>query len=255
MANPFFAKHSSRPYLTLLYAAACLIVTVPTIFWPDLYSVFGGPPQQHHPWLLFTAAFQHGYAGIPPLVHLLVSLGFLFLLGPILERVLGTWRYGLLILTAIVVYSLALYLSTLQANGATGVIWAFGPPLFVVMREARHLYGTSVRNNSTYQLIGNVLILMYVVITIFMTAIPYLGGFRGNLLYGFVFGNLFHFTATVVGVLFAVMYRHRIRERLLRVSLEPALTADESVGADALSIGIGIAVDALLLTVLLLALF
>lgn len=255
MANPFVAQYDSKPYLAVLYAIACLVVTIPSIFWPELRSIFGGLREQEHTWLLFTAAFQHGFPPVPALVHLIVMLILLSLLGPRLERILGHWRFGLLILVSIIVYALAIDLSPFEANGASGVLWAFGPPIFIALRETRQIYGRSVRNDATYHVLSNVLILMYVVFTLFMIAIPYLIGFRGNLLLAFLYGNLFHLIATVAGILFAILYRGRIRSRLTKISLGPAITPEQISNADIVSIGIGVAVNFLFLTMVVLALF
>ena len=96
---------------------------------------------------------------------------------------------------------------------------------------------------------------MYVVVAIVMTALPYLNGFRGNLVYAFIEGNLVHFVATLVGLLVAVFFKDRIRRKIHRLSLGPAIAPDQVTGADTIAIGVGVALNTMLVTIEVLAIF
>ena len=61
--------------------------------------------------------------------------------------------------------------------------------------------------------IHGLLLLMYVVITILMAAVPYMYDWRGNPLEAFLRGNLYHLVATTVGIGFAYRWRAYIAER------------------------------------------
>lgn len=66
------------PVVTIVFATSCLIVSLPTLFFPGLYQIFGGTKPLHYPWQKFTLAFQHGFHGLPLLVHLGLNLVLLW---------------------------------------------------------------------------------------------------------------------------------------------------------------------------------
>lgn len=71
-----FNKKSGIPYISLLLALSCLLVSVPTYFYPELYDVFGGEKLIYYPWQIVTHNLQHGsYMGSLPLpLHLICNL-------------------------------------------------------------------------------------------------------------------------------------------------------------------------------------
>ncbi len=254
MANPFVSPYDPKPYLTYLYGLACLIVTASPLTFPRLENLFLTTPGAADPWHLLTASLSHGFPLVPPLLHLTLQLLLLLVLGPMLERTLGSWRFGCLVVAGIVTNAVVCYLSPVAALGASGVIWIFGPAIYLLLREARITLGAAVRRSAKYQILGNLLVLMYVIAPLIMTAVPYLTGFRGNLLQAFIMGNMVHLLATLIGIVALPFLRRRIQRRLHHLSLGAALAPEGITGGDTLAIGVAIAANSILLTVALLAL-
>jgi membrane associated rhomboid family serine protease len=84
-------------------------------------------------WRLLTAAFLH----VGPL-HLIVNLLALFVVGPSLERVFGTWRYLAVYLLGALGGSVAVYLfddPSRAVAGASGAIYGLFAATLVVLRS------------------------------------------------------------------------------------------------------------------------
>lgn len=80
---------------------------------------------------LLTGAFLH-----VGLIHLLVNLYSLYIIGPIMERRLGSARFGLAYLASLLGSSLAIVLLTPQVSaiGASGAIYGIGGLLIMMFR-------------------------------------------------------------------------------------------------------------------------
>jgi len=98
--------------------------------WPVGIAVYG------EWWRLITSAFLHG-----GLLHIGFNMYVLYLLGPILERALGSARFLLLYLVAAVGGSVASYAISppnTVSVGASGAIFGLMAALLVIGRRFRH---------------------------------------------------------------------------------------------------------------------
>src|SRR5690606_1725046 len=90
-------------------------------------------------WRLITSAFLH--APPPSFWHILFNMWALYVIGPDLERLLGSARFAALYLLSALGGSVAIYLFGVAARGASGAFSGRSGALFVVARRL----GTDVR--------------------------------------------------------------------------------------------------------------
>jgi membrane associated rhomboid family serine protease len=210
------SDRAGRPVVTYAFLALCLLVTVPTLVFPQLYDLLGGIAPRRHPWQLFTAAFEHGWPGFPGAVHLALNLLLILECGRPCERLLGSARFLALSLLALAANALALA-ATDGVNGSSLVIWAWGPALWLALRWAKR-HDPAVRQTASYQRLHAILLLMYGILVLVMALLPYFFGWRGNPLLALLRANTFHLVATAVGVLFATVNAGYIRERMAELA-------------------------------------
>ena len=92
----FDHKKTGLPFVKIIFAVSCLIVSLPTLFFPGLYEIFDGYKPLNYPWQKFTLPFQHGFYAFPLLVHFGLNLILLTFCGVFSEKILGAARFLLL---------------------------------------------------------------------------------------------------------------------------------------------------------------
>lgn len=206
---------AGRPVVTWVFLALCVGVTVPSILFPSLDDVFGGIGPRRYPWQVFTAVFEHGWPGFPAVVHLGLNAFLILECGRPCERLLGSGRFLVLCLASAAANAAAQVLSE-GVNGSSLVIWSWGPPLLLALVRLRGAPQASLEPTLGVgrERVRGVLILMYLVVTAAMTALPYAAGWRGDPFTAFLRGNRYHLVATGVGALFTLIWYRRIAHRL-----------------------------------------
>jgi membrane associated rhomboid family serine protease len=133
------ALRSSRtPVVTYAIMALCVLVFA-TEFLPGGWGyqtfAFRGDFTLTEPWRLLTYAFVHSTA--PPFLHIVFNLFSLWVLGRIMEPLVGRWRFiGLYLLSALGGSVAVLLLAPTQAVvGASGAIFGLFGALFVIQRR------------------------------------------------------------------------------------------------------------------------
>ncbi len=198
--------------VTLALAAGCLVVSLATLARPDLYGALGGLRPLSHPWQPATAAFEHGFDGVPLVAHLAGNLVLLWATGRIAEPLLGSLRYACVTALAIACFALALLVGPVDGHGASSFIYAYPPVLL-----AARIYAKATNDPGALAVTGPVnalLVLMWGVVPALMAIIPYAVGWRGGIFEALVLGNLFHLTGTAAGAAGAWMWRGEIARRL-----------------------------------------
>lgn len=201
-----------RPVITYGFLVLCLLVTLPSLAFPQLYDILGGIAPRRHWWQPLTAAFEHGWPGFPGSIHLALNLFLILECGRPCERLLGSGRFLLLGVAALAASAGAQTL-TEGVNGSSVVIWAWGPPLAAALVWARRR-DPEVAATAAYRRLRGILVLMYGVVVLVMGALPYLAGWRGNPLVALLRANLFHLVATGIGILLTGAFAGSIRDRL-----------------------------------------
>jgi len=187
--------------VTWVFLALCVAVTLAGMIRPGSREVLGGLKPLHSPWQRLTLAFQHGYGGLPPWLHLGLNAILLLRVGRAAERLLGSARFAALTVAAMGGFAVAHLCPRVDGHGSSGVIWAYAPVVFVAIRS-----GDGPGRKGLVALLA----VMWIVVTPAMAAVAYAGGFRGNPLMALVLGNLFHVAASVVGIAAAFAWRDRI---------------------------------------------
>ena len=208
LASLYDSNQRPKPVVVYAFLVLSYAVTVPALFLPDISEVLGGIEPRHYPWQRFTAVFVHGWPGFPALVHLGLNTFLMLECGRPCERLLGSGRFLVLSVAALAASAAIMSLGD-GVNGSSLVIWAWGPPLFVALRAA----GRGAGDPGAAR-IRAILVVMYGVVTLAMTLIPYAAGWRGNPLTAFLLGNQYHLVATAVGVVAALTFSRRIHSRI-----------------------------------------
>lgn len=214
-ADPLRSLHTDPvhlPVVTRTYLLACAAVELTAFVAPALHARLEGVGPDREPWQYFTAVFVHGWPGVPSLIHFGLNAVLICACGAPCERLLGSARF-LLISIASAGGNVLLQSVTEGINGASMVIWSWGPPLCMALVEARRMSADVLRTPAATRITG-VLVIMYIAVTLGMTVIPYAGGWSGNLFVATWLGNRYHATATAIGVLFALAFRRTIRHRI-----------------------------------------
>ena len=171
--------------VTYLLLAIITLVTIATLLWPPLANVIGGAGELNYPWQPWTAVFLHGWPGVPRLLHLAGNVVLIIVVGLPVERWLGSARFLLVTVLAIVAAGFARFLTGLPFNGASAFIWAYAPLLWLLIRRGQE------RDKAP------LLWVMWLIVPAAMGIILALGG--APLPQAWLWGNVYHLSGTVVG--------------------------------------------------------
>lgn len=199
-------KPAPRPAVTWALGIACASVSLAILAAPDLYGVLGGTGPVRWPGQWLTPAFAHGFSRVSLLPHLAGNLVLLALVGPFVERALGSRRFAALTAVALAFFVLARAASGPGVNGASVFLWSFAPP------AALALWRGEVPEDAASR-IQVALVVMWGIVPLAMTVVPFADGWEGNPVEAFGLANLYHGTATLAGTLAAVVWRGRLMRR------------------------------------------
>lgn len=224
--------------VTAALGAGMLVVSVPTALRPGLYAWIGGIAPLNHPWQPVTAAFAHGFVGVPVWVHLGGNLMLLGVSGWIAEPVLGSLRFACVTAVAIFCFALIHALGPVDGHGASSFIYAYGPTLLAARLYARRSGAPSAL--AFTRPAPGLLVLTWAVVPLLMALVPYVAGWRGGVLESFVLANSFHFSGLAAGIAGAWFWRQQIERR---VAAPNALGSrgDRLAAGLALSVPVGLA--------------
>ncbi|HEY0260282.1 MAG TPA: rhomboid family intramembrane serine protease [Lacisediminihabitans sp.] len=137
---------TGAPVVTYAIMALCVVIYIAELLTggPQGGPVFGyliyyGPFTAIQPWRLVTSIFVH-----LSILHILLNMYSLFIFGPMMERMLGRWRFAALFLLSGLGGSVAVLLiaPTTPVAGASGAIFGLLGAYFVIQR---HLGGNTVQ--------------------------------------------------------------------------------------------------------------
>ncbi|MDF2686453.1 MAG: hypothetical protein K0S55_1635, partial [Clostridia bacterium] len=193
------------PYISYILAISSCLVSIPTYFFPVLYDIYGGEKPIYYPWQDFTHYLQHGtICGQVPLpAHLIWNLLVIMIYGVISEKILGTKKFFILSFTAMLVSQIMRQTLDFKGNGASGIIWAYAPIVFVCIYHLFFKYKKKLLKDYMFYVCNFILFAMWFLITV-------INIFIEN-------SNLFHLTATVTGAVFAFIWRDNITEGINRL--------------------------------------
>lgn len=197
-----------RPLLTLALMGACVFASLPPLLMPSLRDTLGDGALKPVVRLV-TSPFVHGFSAASLIPHLAGNLVLLWYAGSRVERRLGTTRFALLNFAALVAYAAIQMIHTYEMNGASVFVWAYAPPLAVLHRARLGSERASGGDDTTATAV--VLTVMWVVVPLLMTAVPYTFGWSAGLVEAFLVANTFHVSATVVGIGMAWAWREQLK--------------------------------------------
>jgi len=197
-----------RSPLTVALAWGCLLASLPLLLVPSLREVLGNEAPLPLVRLL-TSPFVHGFSTTSLLPHLAGNLVLLWYAGSRVERALGTGRFALLTVGALGAYGAIQTIWALDVNGASVFVWAYAPALAVEHRSDPRTEHGPFGDDATATPI--VLTVMWVVVPLAMTTVPYAFGWSGGFVPAFLLANTFHLSATAVGIGGAWIWRSRLR--------------------------------------------
>lgn len=205
LSDIYYRKKLGTPYLSTIFIASCLLVTIPTYFASNLYMVFGGTKEKYYIWQYLTLIFEHGSYNVPIFAHLAVNVLGITFFGVISERVLGTRRFAILNISAAVVYYLSVYMMNgLYGNGGSGIIWSYTSLSLYIFY---YLYKDR-KNRTKKDLLFYIYIAMIFIYWIVITILDYT-------VYGQIsLGIKSHFLGIVVGFVIGYLYRGCIKRRV-----------------------------------------
>lgn len=137
-------RSGHQPVVTYTIIAICVLVfilqNIPGVGgYINLFGIYRPAFTELMPWTMITSAFLHG-----SIIHILVNMYSLFIIGPILERMLGRIRFLALYLVSAFGGSVAVLVLNPAGGvlGASGAIFGLLAALFIIQRK---LVGTNVQ--------------------------------------------------------------------------------------------------------------
>lgn len=135
-----FRRSSERPVVTFTLIGINVFVYLLQILFPaPMFELFAYAPvlTAFEPWTMITAAFLHApFTSLQSLLHIAFNMYALFVFGPLLEHILGRFRFIALYLIAAFGGSVAVLLLSPMGTvvGASGAIFGLLGAFFVIER-------------------------------------------------------------------------------------------------------------------------
>jgi membrane associated rhomboid family serine protease len=218
LSDLLLKKKLGIPWITLLLFINCTLVSVSCTLFTRLYEVFAARPPKVYPWVVITTVLVHGWTGMGIVIHLGANMVLLLTLGIPLERLMGPSRTFLLLVCGGFLF---MCLAALGGGiGASWLIWPLGPVALVILYNYRKKTGKDVWKDPIFLVMLYALFLMWVFsvyffgFIIFFTGREWTGSIMIRILVGILAGVLWHLFPTIVGIIFAVVWRKKIRTRM-----------------------------------------
>lgn len=213
MFSEIFSNRQIRVYQVYSLMLCSIIVTVASMVFPNLQHVFGSFDDHSTSIQRLTLVFQHGFDNLSGIVHLFINIILFIFIGISTEKILGPFYFFILTLSAILFYLIVHSVFQMTGHGAAGVLYAYAPVIFYSLNEGRLLKTRSVFDEM-YRNLRTVLVIMYTVLPILMAVVPI--HFDSDLPFvkALLFGNIFHISATLLGIIFMLIFKEKIRLRL-----------------------------------------
>lgn len=210
ISDLLYRKKLGIPYISYILIACCLVVSIPTYFFPRLYYVFGASmfgQRSAYFWQNYiTSHFEHGSffvetqitQGVPLLLHLISNILVVGLFGSIVERLLGTLKFVLLSLIAVLSNIAASFAINSFGNGVSGIAWSYGPIVFVIIVK----FFNHDRERLLKDFMLYISMLLFFMMWVFISV-------RSSWT-----TNYYHIIATLVGISFIVINKGAIEKRI-----------------------------------------
>jgi len=213
MFSEILSNRQIRAYQVYSLILCCVLVTVSGMIFPNLHRIFGSFDDQTGTVQRLTVVFQHGFDDLSGAIHLFVNILLFIFIGISTERILGPFYFFILTMSAIFFYIFIHSVFELTGHGAAGVLYAYTPVIYYSLNEGRLLKTRSVFDEM-YRNLRNVLIIMYTVFPLLMAVVPIHFDSDLPFIQALLYGNIFHISATFLGIVFMLIFKEKIRLRL-----------------------------------------
>lgn len=213
------------PVVSIVFIITFTCVTLATVFFDNLKTSMGCYTGDCNFAQRLTVAYQHGFDNISGMVHLITDIVLFVMLGTFVEKVLGNFRFLILTLVTMVIYTVIHSLFQMLGHGASPIIYAYVPIVFYCLTEGR-LIKTRSAYDDHFRELRNVLIVVVFLLPILFSFVPI--NFDANFSWAqcIVYGNLFNLIGFLCGLVFLRIFRKHIRSRLKTVSRKKKFDPD-----------------------------
>ncbi len=189
------------PHTSLVLILCSLVVSIPIYFDQTLYFSLGANYGLHSPFQIIISRFAHG-PNPPLLLHLFVNVLVIAMFGILTERILGTPKTLMLVISAIIVELIIRYSTNRFGNGISGAAWAFSPMgFYFVILSFRMKKLNSLKDGFIIFSIL-LLILIWLFITIY-TGVKY---------HWFTGTNIYHSAAVLTGTFYLLLNKNQFEK-------------------------------------------
>ena len=202
--------------VTLFLITCMFLATLPALSFPKVEKLFSAASPQPFPWQFITGAFDHGWAFLPPLLHLSANLALFFFVGPWTERLLGSARYLFLMLAAFLAAGLVRSLPGYGPTGASAFVLACGPVLLAHLLAIR----SDPEVPTWRKLWLGLLVLGLLVVTPLLYG-AWLARQSSALMLALLQANAVHLSAFLAGGLAVLLWRDRLQAEPASAASQP----------------------------------
>lgn len=220
-------KTSWRPWpvVSTIFTLTFTAVTIATVFFTNLRGSMGCYTGDCSFSQRLTVAYQHGFDEISGIIHLLVDIVLMVILGTFVEKVMGNFRFFILTLGTMLVYTAIHYAFKMIGHGASPIIYAYVPIVFYTLNEGR-LIKTRSAYDDHFSELRNILIVVVFLLPVLFSFVPINFDSNFSLLDSVLYGNFFNAVGLLCGIGFLQIFKKHIRSRLKTVSRKKKFDPD-----------------------------
>ncbi len=196
--------------VTYAFFFCCTVITLPGVFNSEYYALFSGELTNKRAWNYFMMVFQHGKIDEPLsiLIHYGLNMALLFTAGRWTEWLIGSYRFLFLTMLAWSTFILTQWISGIWINGSSGIIWAYSPFMLYLANQP-----LPEKFKQAQDMAKPLLWIMWGVVTVVMTFIPLLFNPNHSFAHTLIYGNLFHLSATLTGLIVYFFWKQHSKKR------------------------------------------
>ena len=208
----YYKKKLGIPWISILLILTCFIVWIASLIDNNLWSVFATHSHPIYSWQYFSGLFQHNlFPRWFYTIHFISNISVITLFGVMIERIIGTKKYLLLNILSGSIGLVFFYISHINQesnstfNGISVIVWSYAPLVCLILIQLYKL-NKKIIKEKMFSLMVFELFFMWV----FVTVMDLLGSNTSN---------KYHLVATIVGIVFLIVYKNAIKLRISKISM------------------------------------
>jgi len=197
-------------YVLVTVAVSCVV-----FFIPSLSEIYGVPDSNGtNIWSRVTIPFIHGFDLLSGIGLLLFNLVIFYFLGSFIEKIIGGFRFLILLAVSFISYLLIHRLLLMIGHGLTPIIMTLSGVCLILMQEAKRVRPNTVYDYY-YKTLWGVQIFLWVVVPVVMSIIPFYFDSTFTSKESILYGNVLLFSGFATGLLLGQIFRTYIRRQLI----------------------------------------